>query len=290
MNAVAVTVPEAHETQRSSRLRSELGISGIVAAVIVIFAALMAIIGPWIAPHDPTLTNLSNAWLQGGPGHLLGTDYQGRDVLSRLLAGARTSMLGPLIVVFLCMTAGTLFAVISAWRRGVTDNVISSGMDIMFAFPAILLAALAATVFGAGLTAAAIAIAIAYTPYVARVLRSAMLKERSQQYIAALEVQGLGTVAICTKHLIRNVLPLMVAQATILFAYCMLDLAAISFLGLGVQQPTPDWGVMISENQQGIIQGYFGPSLMAGLCIVVVVVSVTVLGERLLERAEKDRP
>lgn len=275
---------------KSSRLRSTLGVSGMIAAAIVIIGALLAFVGPTLAPHDPNVGSLSDAWLRPSPEHPLGLDFQGRDVFSRIVAGARSSMQGPLIVMLVCMVAGTLFALISAWRGGATDTVVSSGMDILFAFPAILLAAVAATVFGAGLTAAAAAIAIAYTPYVARVLRSAMLKQRNQQYVAALEVQGLSATAICLRHLVPNVLPLMVAQGTILFAYAMLDLAAVSYLGLGVQPPTADWGVMISENQQGIVQGYYGPSLMAGLCIVVMVVAVTVLGEKLLERAEEERP
>ena len=199
-------------------------------------------------------------------------------------------MLGPLAVVVGSMAAGVLLAVTAAWRRGASDAVISSGLDVLFAFPGILLAVLAAAVFGAGLTAAAIALAIAYMPYVARVLRGAALKERSQPYVAALEVQGASAASICLRHLIPNIMPLIVAQATILFGYAMVDLAAISFLGLGVQPPEPNWGVMISENQVGIPQGYPLPALVACACIVVVVIAVNVLGERLFEQAQADAP
>jgi peptide/nickel transport system permease protein len=167
--------------------------------------------------------------------------------------------------------------------------VISSGLDIVFAFPGILLAVLAAAVFGAGLTAPVLALSVAYTPYVARVLRGAALRERAQQYVAALEVQGASATAICLRHLIPNMLHLIVAQATTLFGYAMVDLAAISYLGLGVQPPSADWGVMVSENQQGIIQGYALPSLAAGICIVIVVVAFNILGERLYERGEARR-
>jgi peptide/nickel transport system permease protein len=192
-------------------------------------------------------------------------------------------------VVAISVTAGTLLAVTAAWRRGPVDAVISSGLDILFAFPGILLAVLAAAVFGAGLTAAALALSIAYMPYVARVLRGAALKERSQPYVAALEVQGANATAICLRHLIPNIAPLVVAQATILFGYAMVDLAAISFLGLGVQPPAANWGVMISENQTGIPQGYPLPALAAGLCIVAVVIAVNVLGERLFDQAQAVR-
>ena len=193
-------------------------------------------------------------------------------------------MLGPLAVVALSIAAGVLLALVSAWRRGATDAVISSGLDILFAFPAILLAVLATAVFGAGLTAAALALAVAYTPYVARVLRGAALRERSRPYVAALEVQGASATSICVRHLLPNLGALIVAQATILFGYAMVDLAAISFLGLGVQPPTANWGVMIEENQVGIVQGYPLPALSAGIAIVVVVIAVNLLGERLFER------
>jgi len=207
-------------------------------------------------------------------------------VLSRLLAGTQSSMLGPLAVVLGALVVGTALAVIAAWRRGAIDAFIGSGLDILFAFPGILLAVLAAAVFGAGLWAAAISLAIAYMPYVARVLRGAALKERSQPYVAALEVQGASATTICLRHIVPNIMPLIVAQATILFGYAMVDLAAVSFLGLGVQPPAANWGVMISENQIGIQQGTPLPALAAGACIVAVVIAFNVLGERLFEQAQ----
>ncbi len=271
-----------------ARLRAT-GPAGIASAVVIAVATFVAVFGPLLAPYPPNLPNLSLAWACPAGGHLLGYDFAGRDVLSRLLAGAQTTMLGPLAVVIVSVTAGTLLAVTAAWRRGASDAVISSGLDIVFAFPGILLAVLAAAVFGAGLTAAAIALSIAYLPYVARVLRGAALRERSQPYIAALEVQGAPATSICLRHLVPNIAPLILAQATILFGYAMVDLAAISFLGLGVQPPTANWGVMISENQDGILQGYPLPALAAGICIVTVVIAVNVLGERLFDQAQAAR-
>ena len=261
----------------------------IISAAVIVAAALVAIAGPLLAPYDPNLPQLSQYFVGPSPEHLLGFDASGRDVLSRLLYGARTSMIGPLAVTLICMTLGSLLAVTAAWRGGTYDAVISSGLDIVFAFPGILLAVLAAAVFGGGLVAPVLALSVAYTPYVARVLRGAALRERAQQYVAALEVQGASSIAICLRHLIPNMLHLIVAQATTLFGYAMVDLAAISFLGLGVQPPAADWGVMVSENQQGIIQGYSIPALAAGLCIVVVVVAFNILGERLYERGEARR-
>ena len=280
---------EASASRRSLAVLRATGPAGIASAVVIAAATFAALFGPVLAPYDPNLPNLSLSWAGPVGGHLLGYDFEGRDVLSRLLAGAQSTMLGPLAVVILSVTAGTLLAVTAAWRRGVSDTAISTGLNILFAFPGILLAVLAAAVFGAGLPAAAIALSIAYLPYVARVLRGAALRERNQPYVAALEVQGASATAICLRHVVPNIGPLIVAQATILFGYAMVDLAAVSFLGLGVQPPTANWGVMISENQDGLLLGHPLPAVAAGLCIVAVVIAVNVLGERLFGQAQAAR-
>ena len=289
MSAVSTAGTAARPWSRGLASLRATGPAGVASAVVIAAAMFAAAFGPLLAPYNPDLPNLSLAWAGPTGGHLLGYDVEGRDVLSRLLAGAQTAMLGPLAVVILSVTAGTLLAVTAAWRRGASDAVISSGLDIVFAFPGILLAVLAAAVFGAGLPAAAIALSIAYLPYVARVLRGAALRERSQPYVAALEVQGAPAASICLRHVIPNIGPLIAAQATILFGSAMIDLAAISFLGLGVQPPAANWGIMISENQVGIVQGYPLPALAAGICIVTVVIAVNVLGERLFDQARAAR-
>jgi peptide/nickel transport system permease protein len=273
------------------RARSVAGSDKVsIACLIVIGIALVAaIFGTALAPHDPNASNLNDAYFGPRGGHLLGFDGQGRDLLSRLLAAARTSILAPAAVVSLALVAGVALAIVAAWRGGWLDSGISVAMDILFAFPAILLAVLAAAVFGPSLTAATLAIAVAYTPYVARVLRSAAVRERAREYIAAGEVQGLSAWTICARHLVPNVTPLIVSQGTLLFGYAMVDLAAISFIGLGVQAPQSDWGVMVSTGQPGVLQGYPAESLSAGLCIVAVVVAVNLLGERLAERNEERR-
>jgi peptide/nickel transport system permease protein len=280
---------EASAPSRALALLRATGPAGIASAIVIAVAAFAAVFGPLLAPYDPNLPNLSLAWVGPVGGHLLGYDFEGRDVASRLLAGAQSSMLGPLAVVAISVPLGTLLAVTAAWRRGASDAVISSGLNVAFAFPGILLALLATAVFGAGLPAATIALSVAYLPYVARVLRGAALRERNQPYVAALEVQGASATSICLRHVVPNVAPLILAQATILFGYAMVDLAAISFLGLGVQPPTANWGVMISENQVGVLQGYPMPAFAAGVCIVAVVIAVNVLGERLFDQAQAAR-
>ncbi|MDX6364932.1 MAG: peptide/nickel transport system permease protein [Nocardioidaceae bacterium] len=284
-----IPLPLVDETQarRRSPLKrlQETGVTGMVSALVLLVALTAAVVGPYVTPSDPNLPNLSLDFVSPSGGHVLGYDFQGRDVFSRLLAGAQSSLLGPLMVVTIGIVTGVVLALVSTWRGGALDTVISSALNILFAFPAILLAVLATAVFGAGLTAAALALAVAYTPYVARVLRGAALRERNRPYVAALEVQGASATAICLRHLLPNLGSLIVAQATILFGYAMVDLAAISFLGLGVQPPAANWGVMIAENQQGIPQGYPLPALVAGSAIVLVVIAVNLLGERLFEQA-----
>ena len=289
--AIGVSARRARSAARGGAvgLLRGTGNAGLVSAAVIAVAVALAVIGPLLAPYNPDLPNLSLAWVGPAGGHLLGFDFEGRDVLSRLLAGAQSSMLSPLAVVAGAMALGTVVAIVAAWRQGAVDTVISAGLDILFAFPGLLLAVLAAAIFGAGLTSATVALAIAYMPYVARVMRGAALKERGQPYVAALEVQGVPATSICLKHIVPNMLPLIVAQATIMFGWAMVDLAAISFLGLGVQPPAPNWGVMISENQPGILQGYPLPALTAGLCIVSVVIAFNVLGERLFEQAQAAR-
>lgn len=284
---VPLPMAEVGERRRRSVVRRlrETGSVGMVSAGVLLVATLAAVLGPYVTPQDPDLPNVSFDFIGPSAGHLLGYDFQGRDVLSRLLSGAQSSMLGPFTVVALSMVSGVLLALVAAWRGGAVDSVVSAGLDILFAFPAILLAVLATAVFGAGQTAAALALVVAYTPYVARVLRGAALRERSRPYVVALEVQGSSATSICLRHLLPNLGTLIVAQATILFGYAMVDLAAISYLGLGVQPPTANWGVMIAENQTGIVQGYPLPALLAGMAIVLVVIAVNLLGERLFERS-----
>lgn len=288
---MSTTTPTVVLDQARTRRRRVAGNQIVfwVCSAIVGIAILMAVFGPILSPDDPNASNLANAFVGPVQGHALGFDSQGRDLLSRVLTGARTSMAGPFLVVLVSMAAGTALAITAAWVGGWVDSVISTILDILFSFPAILLAVLAAAVFGAGITAPTLALGAAYTPYIARVLRGAALRERAREYIAACEVQGIGALAICARHLAPNLLPLIVAQATLTFGYAMVDFAAISYIGLGVQPPTADWGVMVSSGQAGVLQGYPLESLTAGGAIVVVVVAVNLLGERLASRDTEGR-
>ncbi len=265
----------------SGRGLPALGPAGWGCACLIGVAVLAALLGPVLSPQDPNESDLSLSFYGASLDHPLGFDSQGRDLLSRLMTGARTSLLGPLAVVAISMTLGILLAVTSSWLGGWVDIVLSSAFEVMFSFPGLLLAILVTAIFGPGLWTAALALSVAYVPYAARVLRSLALTERRKPYIQALEIQGFHAWWICLRHLVPNLLPLIVAQGTLFFGYAMVDLAILSFFGLGVQFPNADWGVMVASGQSGVMQGYPIEALSAGGCVVALVVAFNVLGERL---------
>jgi peptide/nickel transport system permease protein len=152
--------------------------------------------------------------------------------------------------------------------------------------PGLILAVVVAAVFGAGFVAPVVALSIAYTPVIARILRAAVLRERSLPYVAALTVQGASGRAICFRHILPNLAPLVLVQSAVGFGYAMLDLATIAFLGLGLQPPTPDWGVMAANGQPAILDGHPQQSLYAALVVVVAVVAFNLVGERLAQHFE----
>lgn len=279
--AAAVAMPKRR------RLPIEgLDVVGHIALVAVIFFALLALFGPLLAPHDPNQVDLSRAYWGPNSTHWLGYDAQGRDIFSRILVGARSSFLGPLMIVVLAGTAGMTAAIIAAWRGGWIDAAASGMLDLAMAFPGFLLAVMTVAVFGAGLTSVVLALALAYTPYMARVARSAALTEMGKDYIDAQKIQGFSGSSICTRHVVPNILAIAVGQAALTLAWATVDLAGLSYLGFGIQPPAADWGIMVSSGQDGVLAGYPMESLAAGICIVAAVCSFTLLGERLLRRAE----
>lgn len=272
-----------------SRFFSRMGVIGTIAVGVVTLVVLGALLAPIIAPYDPTLGSVVQRYQGVSTLHLLGTDQGGRDIFSRLLWGARSSLVGPLIVVVVTATFGTAIALTSVWWGGLVDSFISRVLDLLFSFPNLLLAMLAIAVFGPSLTTAALALSIAYIPYTARVIRSMALRERNLPYIRSPQLQGISGVVITVRHLMPNVAPLIVTGATINFGFAMIELAALSFLGLGVQPPAADWGLMVSRGQQSMLEGYPTQSIFSGLCIVVTVGALGYIGERLGGRVAAGR-
>ncbi|MDX3587138.1 ABC transporter permease [Streptomyces europaeiscabiei] len=258
----------------------------VVAMAVCVLLVCVAAAAPLLAPYDPAQTDVLAAGRSASAQHWLGTDSLGRDILSRLLYGARLSLLGPALVVTVATVAGTTLAIASVWYGGWFDRAITRLSDVLFAFPGLLFAVLAVALFGSGLTAPVTALAIAYTPYLTRIVRSVAYRERNLPYIEACELAGLSGWRICTRHLLPNLLPVIRAQAVISFGTALVELGAISYVGLGVQPPTTDWGLMIADGQTALLNGRPQAALAAGLAIVVTVVAFNLLGERLADRAE----
>lgn len=255
----------------------------VSAAVLVLFV-FIALFGTWLAPQDPTYGDLGEFLTGPSAAHWLGTDQGGHDTFSALIEGTRTSLVGPLGVVVFSTTLGIAVGLFSAWYGGWVDAGISRLLDILFAFPSLLLAILATALFGKGITAPVLAMAIAYMPYTARLVRGLTLQEKTRPYIAAYRVQGYSPVFTAVRRLLPNIGPTVLAQSTVNFGYALLDLAALSFLGLGVQPPTPDWGAMINQAQAAILQGQPLSAIVPAVAVVVVVVAFNVVGEHLGDR------
>jgi peptide/nickel transport system permease protein len=254
------------------------------AGCVVALFVLLALLGPLLAPHDPNAVDPLSVNTGPSATHLLGTDDTGRDILSRLISAARASLAAPAVIIVVSTALGTVLALTAAWFGGWADRLISGALDVVFGFPGLIMAVLAAAVFGAGLTAPIVALSIAYLPLITRVVRSSAVKERNLPYVFALQLLGAPTARIWLRHLLPNLLPLVLVQATIGFGYALLDVAAISFLGLGSQPPDPEWGLMVANGAPSILAGHPQQALYAGLVILVVVVAFNLLGAGLSRR------
>lgn len=288
---MTAAAPLTFGRQRFARVRA-VGGSWLVwsSAVLLVVFVLAAVLAPWIAPYDPNKTDLRNVLAAPSTAHWLGTDQVGRDTFSRLVFGARTSLVGPLAVVVVATVLGVVIGLLAGWRGGWIDSALSRIVDVVFAFPALLLAILAVALFGKGLAAPIVAMSIAYTPFIARQVRGMVRTTRARPFVAAYTVQGFGPVDVAVRRVLPNIAPLILAQATVMFGYALLDLAAMSFLGLGVQPPTPDWGAMINESRGAVLQGEPLSAIAPSVAVILTVIAFNVLGEELGDRiARRDR-
>lgn len=283
MSVAQITKGKAPAVAKRAAQRDWLFIAALIVFGII---ALAALLGPWIAPYDPyALSGEVNG--AASPDHLFGTDDLGRDILSRVLVGAQASVFAPIAVVILSTVLGVAFALIGAWFGGWVSGTIARIIDVIFAIPGLVVAVLAVAMFGKGLVAPIVALSIAYIPVVARLSQTAASRELGKPYVAALRVQGVSSWAILLRHLLPAMVPIVAAQMAIGFGYAMLDLAAISFLGLGQQPPAPDWGSMISTGQAGITAGAPEQSVFPAILVVITVLAVGIIGARVTVWAEE---
>jgi len=272
------------------RRRARRNISFDLSIGVLIAFAVAAIAAPVLAPHDPYSVDLglTNA-PPGTPGHPLGTDGSGRDLLSRLLFGARTSVIGPTIAITVSVVIGVTMGAAAAWCGGWIDAVLTRITDFLFAFPGLLAAVFAVALFGPGIVAPAVGIAIAYSPVIARLTRSVVLGEQQKLYVVADRTMGFSGVRTLVTTVLPNIAPIIVSQCIVSFGYALVDLAALSFLGLGVQAPEADWGLMLNESLPSLLLGAWWVMAFPAACLVLVVVAINTVGEGLLDRRGKKR-
>ncbi|MBF8184272.1 ABC transporter permease [Nonomuraea sp. K274] len=255
-----------------------------VCVAILGVAVAAAVFAPLVAPYAPDATDFSIIWAPPGPAHWLGTDQLGRDVLSRVIHGARPSLLGAIALLAFATVLGVAIGVVAAWWRGWVDTVLARVTDVMFAFPGLLFVVLIIAVFDRGSAPAIIGMGLAFAPVIAKFTRAIALEELARPYIDAYRLQGIGGFQLIGRYVLPNLLPTLVGYLVVLFGEGLMSLASLNFLGFGAQPPSSEWGLMVQEGRAGVIQGFFGPAIIPGLTIAVVVVATNVVGVRLSDK------
>jgi ABC-type dipeptide/oligopeptide/nickel transport system permease subunit len=263
------------------RVRSRvLGPAVVISGIIVLGALILAVFGRSIAPQDPFAQNLLAASRPSGGGHLFGTDQLGRDILSRTLAGARTAVLGPLAIAFATVVFSTVFGLIGGYLGGWVDSVFGRIADIFYSVPPLIVAIVVVGVLGGGFTLAIVVLSVLNVPSGYRNIRAATLEQRSLPYIESARVLGRPRWRIMVVHILPNIRPVVLSSFFLVFTYGFVDLATLSFLGLGVAPGTPDWGRMVAESQVLVFENAWA-ALAPLLLIVITAVSANILGESL---------
>jgi len=263
--------------------------SALFGLLIVFIIVLCALFANYIAPNDPNPSppQLANKlkpgfWSEKGlEGTPLGTDGLGRCVLSRIIYGSRVSLSAGFVAVGIAMVLGITFGVIAGYYGGWIDSLIMRIVDIMFAFPALLLAIVIVAVIGTGLEKAMVAIGIVYTPQMARIIRSSVLYIKQMEYIEVQKAIGSSDWRIIFRHIIPNSIAPVIVYGTLMLATAILDCAALGFLGLGAQPPTPEWGAMLSNSYSYIMSGAWWAATFPGIAILFSVLGLNILGDGL---------
>lgn len=252
--------------------------NGQIGIVVVGLLVLVAVFGPWLAPYDPLKLDLLARLKGASSAHLLGADEFGRDMLSRLMYGARTSAWIAFATVVFAIVFGTILGVLAGFLRGWTDRILMMINDALLAFPALLLALGFMAVFGASRNGIIIALGIAYMPVAVRVVRGTVLSIREREYVEASRVMGNSGIVTMLRHVLPNCLAPIMVLATTMFGWVVLSESALSFLGLGVPPPAPSWGNMLSTGRPYINQA---PHIiiLPGLCISITLLGVNLLGD-----------
>jgi len=259
--------------------------SALVGLGIVLLLIIVALLAPVISPYNPIkqdlYNNLKPGFWAGNIKNLLGTDEFGRDLLSRIIYGARVSLSVGVIAVIIGVFLGSFAGIFSGFYGGWVDNLLMRITDIMFALPSILLAIVIVSVLGRGLSKAMIAIGITYAPQIARVVRSETITVSNSEYIEAAKAIGSPRLRTIRVHVLPNVLSIIIVYTTLSIGSAILDAAALGFLGLGAQPPTAEWGAMLANSNHYITGGYWWVATFPGLAILISVLGFNLFGDGL---------
>lgn len=270
------------------RLGLSAVITSIVGLVIILVLVLMAIFAPFVAPYDPTIGSLGDrltppSWQEGGSSaHILGTDVLGRDTLSRLIYGGRTSLAVAVIAILVAGSMGSLLGIAAGYLGGWVDIIIMRVVDLAFSFPTILLAMVLAVVFEPSFFNIILVISLVLWAEYARMARGETLRVKEMDFVALAQVAGISKVRIMLRHILPNVASSLIVLATLQVGIVIILESSLSFLGVGIPPPTPDWGSMIAEGRSYVVSAWW-LSVVPGVAIVVTVLSFNLLGDTLTE-------
>jgi peptide/nickel transport system permease protein len=276
-------------TARVSRIRSlnirELGSPrqhpmAVVGLVLLACYVLVALVGPAFV-GDPLRTSPAEALTGPSAEHLLGTDRFGRDVLARAVVAARLDLFVGVVIAVAAAAVGSLIGVVAGYAGGVVDEVIMRVTDVILAFPGFVLALIIVAVLGEGVPNVVIAVAVAYSPYFVRLTRSRALAEREREYVDAAALSGNPRWRIALRHVMPNSLGPAYTQATLVAGWAILDVAGLAFLGVGIQPPTAEWGVMVAEGANDVLTGAWWTALVPGALIVLLALAFQMVGDDL---------
>jgi peptide/nickel transport system permease protein len=255
--------------------------------LITLLWVAVALLAPWIAPYSPTQGDAALA--KGSPSlsHLFGLDKYGRDILTRVVYGSRYDLCIAVTVVGCSLIAGTLIGSLSGFLGGKLDNLIMRVMDMLLAFPSFVLALVFVAVFRPTLMTLMIALSIRFIPMYARLVRGEMFVERVKEYAVAAQAIGSAQTRLVFRHLLPNSLSPLITQSTTNISWAILNTAGLSFLGVGIQPPTPEWGVMISEGSSFIVSGQWWMSFFPGAALILMTAGFILLGDGLSARTER---
>jgi len=250
----------------------------IIGCLILLFWVVCAIGGDHITPFDP-INDLAGPFQKPGGSHWFGTDDLGRDVLSRVMAGARDILIVAFIAASVATIVGSMLGLIMGYVRGVADEAIGRVIEAVLSIPVILIGLLIISLLGASKPVVILTVAVLFTPIVARTVRTAVLNEAQLDYVEAAKLRGESGLYIMTREILPNVLPVIVVEFTVRVGYAIFTVATLSFLGAGIQVPSPDWGLTISKTYNYIPSGQWWPTLFPALAIASLVIAVNLIAD-----------